>query len=91
MRTRHDSQRERIHARPDTALAAAAVTEILDSEHMVPDAVPSADPVIRHDMVATAAYYIAEQRGFEPGHEVEDWLVAEQMVDAGLRRAGSDH
>ena len=30
--------------------------------------------------VAEAAYYIAEQRGFAPGYEVEDWLVAEQAV-----------
>jgi hypothetical protein len=27
--------------------------------------------------IATAAYYKAEARGFEPGHEVEDWLAAE--------------
>ena len=30
--------------------------------------------------VAEAAYYIAKQRGFAPGYEVEDWLVAEQAV-----------
>ena len=24
------------------------------------------------------AYYKAESRGFEPGHELEDWLEAEQ-------------
>jgi len=26
---------------------------------------------------AECAYYKAEARGFEPGHEVEDWLAAE--------------
>jgi hypothetical protein len=31
-------------------------------------------------MIATAAYFRAEQRGFEPGHELEDWLHAEQQV-----------
>jgi hypothetical protein len=31
-------------------------------------------------MIATAAYYLAERRGFEPGHEIEDWLTAEQQV-----------
>ena len=30
--------------------------------------------------VAKAAYYIAEQRGFAPGYEVEDWLAAEQVI-----------
>jgi len=29
------------------------------------------------------AYLIAESRGFEPGHELDDWLEAEKRVDAG--------
>jgi hypothetical protein len=33
-------------------------------------------------MIAAAAYFLAEQRGFEPGHELEDWLTAEQKVRA---------
>jgi len=35
--------------------------------------------------IAAAAYYRAEQRGFEPGHELEDWLQAEQHVRASDR------
>ena len=31
-------------------------------------------------MIAEAAYFIAEQRGFEPGHEVDDWLQAEAQI-----------
>jgi hypothetical protein len=31
----------------------------------------------RFDMIATNAYYKAEERGFEPGHELDDWLKAE--------------
>ena len=31
-------------------------------------------------MIATAAYFRAAQRGFEPGHELDDWLQAEQQV-----------
>lgn len=27
--------------------------------------------------IASAAYFIAEKRGFEPGHELDDWLAAE--------------
>lgn len=30
--------------------------------------------------VAMAAYFIAEKRGFEPGHELEDWLAAEAEI-----------
>jgi len=31
-------------------------------------------------MIATSAYYIAQRRGFEPGHDVDDWLAAEAEV-----------
>jgi hypothetical protein len=31
--------------------------------------------------VALAAYFIAERRGFEPGHELDDWLAAEAEID----------
>jgi hypothetical protein len=31
----------------------------------------------RDARVAELAYYKAESRGFEPGHELEDWLAAE--------------
>ncbi|MDI1361800.1 DUF2934 domain-containing protein [Methylotenera sp.] len=27
--------------------------------------------------IAKCAYYKAEARGFEPGHEMDDWLAAE--------------
>lgn len=29
------------------------------------------------DYIAAAAYFKAESRGFEPGHELDDWLDAE--------------
>ena len=35
----------------------------------------------RERRIAEAAYYRAEQRGFAPGCEVEDWLAAEGEVD----------
>ena len=31
--------------------------------------------------IALAAYFIAEKRGFEPGHELDDWLAAEAAVE----------
>jgi len=30
--------------------------------------------------IAELAYYKAESRGFEPGHEMDDWLEAEQEL-----------
>ena len=31
-------------------------------------------------LVAEAAYYRAEHRDFAPGHEIDDWMAAEQEV-----------
>ena len=33
-------------------------------------------------MIATAAYYRAEQRSFAPGQDLDDWLEAERQVHA---------
>ena len=32
-------------------------------------------------LVAEAAYFLAQARGFAPGHELEDWLAAERQID----------
>jgi hypothetical protein len=42
------------------------------------------DPGQRRELVAAEAYYLAERRGFAPGHEVEDWVTAEALVDSRL-------
>jgi len=39
-------------------------------------------------MIAEAAYFRAEQRGFAPGHELADWLAAEIDVDSLLGEDG---
>lgn len=36
----------------------------------------------RQRLIAEAAYFRAERRGFVPGQELEDWLAAEIEVDA---------
>ena len=38
----------------------------------------------RNACIAEAAYFMAMHRGFSPGHELEDWLTAENEVDARL-------
>jgi hypothetical protein len=40
------------------------------------------DDAWRHKRVATTAYYLAANRSFEPGHEAEDWSLAELQTDA---------
>lgn len=43
--------------------------------------------VDRDDEIALRAYYKAEARGNEPGHEIQDWLDAEAEVMAETERA----
>jgi hypothetical protein len=43
------------------------------------------DPETKQLMIAEAAYYCAEKRGFVPGCELEDWLEAEAQMEALLR------
>jgi hypothetical protein len=44
-------------------------------------------PEARYRMVAQAAYFIAERRGFAGGDPVQDWLLAERQVEALLAEA----
>jgi hypothetical protein len=39
----------------------------------------------RRDTIATAAYFLAQKRGFEPGHELDDWLTAEADIAHALQ------
>jgi hypothetical protein len=44
----------------------------------------------RHHLIAVAAYYRAELRGFESGAELQDWLEAEAEVDKALNDTAAD-
>jgi hypothetical protein len=41
-------------------------------------------------MIREAAYFKAEKRGFAPGHELDDWLEAEEEIDKKLRPLPED-
>jgi hypothetical protein len=45
-------------------------------------------PERHRELVAQTAYFLAKQRGFTPGHEDDDWVVAEAMVGAGQSAPG---
>ena len=53
---------------PDVAQLASAEAAARTADHQVE--------------VALAAYFIAERRGFEPGHALDDWLAAEAQIAA---------
>ena len=44
------------------------------------DARPNLVPINVEDEIRRLAYLLAERRGFEPGHETEDWLAAEHEI-----------
>jgi Protein of unknown function (DUF2934) len=46
-------------------------------------------PENRESCIAQEAYLSAQRRGFAPGHELDDWLAAENEVDQRL--AGEGH
>ncbi|MCE9576744.1 MAG: DUF2934 domain-containing protein [Deltaproteobacteria bacterium] len=48
-----------------------------------------AERAARERLIAERAYLRAEQRGFAPGGEVEDWLAAEREIDAHATAASS--
>jgi hypothetical protein len=57
----------------------AAITPATEADY------PSfVDPQRRAALIARAAYFRAMDRGFAPGHELQDWLAAEAEVDAEL-------
>jgi len=35
-----------------------------------------------HELISVEAYYLAEKRGFAPGSEMHDWLMAEEIIKA---------
>jgi hypothetical protein len=45
----------------------------------------------RHEMIAVAAYFLAERRDFAPGYETRDWSEATAVIDrmlTGMEAAG---
>jgi hypothetical protein len=58
-------------ARPKQSGTAAAMTPAVSADE-------------RRGMIAKAAYLRGERRGFAPGGEKEDWLAAEEEIDALL-------
>lgn len=72
---------------PRTAKPAEAGKAGLKSSSLSSNARAELSPDELRKLVSEAAYYRAKQRGFTPGHEMDDWIQAEAEV---LRRIGAD-
>jgi len=67
----------------------AKVEAIVESVEVVAGAPARVDggPLTPEDLqqtIAVAAYYLAERRNFEPGHELQDWLDAKAEAQAQI-------
>jgi hypothetical protein len=67
-------------------VAESAIVQNVEQAWNLAEGVTQVDADLRHEMIATAAYFIAEQRGFTPGHEELDWYAAEAAIDGHLPR-----
>ena len=63
--------------------AAAALKNRIESRSQ-PEHGMSIDAERRQQMIAEAAYLIAERRGFEGGDPAQDWIEAEMVVNNSL-------
>jgi len=69
----HPTRRERALR---TALGALAAASQMGAEPVEPEQ--------RQAMIREAAYFLAENRGSGAGHELEDWLAAEEQIELAL-------
>lgn len=58
----------------------AAPRSRADKAALLPSSVPALNAEEREKLVAQAAYFRAEKRGFAPGCELQDWIEAEAEV-----------
>lgn len=68
-------------------VADRAATLVQESSQPVAASSATIDHEVRRQLVAAEAYFIAERRGFEAGHEIEDWVAAEVLVDSRIHHA----
>ena len=76
----------------ETALAGNAPAETLKPDNRKLEVVRADSranlvPINLEDEIRRRAYELSERRGFEPGHEREDWLLAESEVLARYQQS----
>jgi hypothetical protein len=73
---------ERTSRKDTSALRIAATTQVPADNRIASGSVVAGSPsgTDRQMRIAQVAYYKAQQRGFAPGHDWEDWFAAEREV-----------
>jgi hypothetical protein len=76
------TSRRRERPRRSAPEANRRLADLLENPQSSQPSPANLDPsAARRALIATAAYYRAEKRGFLPGHEQEDWLAVEREID----------
>ena len=75
---------KRVRAKTASETAVAVTTATVTAASAAAGQSTTMSAAERNQLVAEAAYFIAEQRGFAEGRELEDWLEAEAIVNARL-------
>jgi len=74
-----------VPARPDVSARGVVTRREPKRTEAEPKSKGAASPAYsgedRYRMIAEAAYYLAESRGFEGGSQLDDWLAAEMEID----------
>jgi hypothetical protein len=88
----------RTRSRRQTTAAQVPAKSAIKATAAKPEKAPKLEKAVtpeqRRLMICEAAYFLAERRGFESGHELEDWLLAERQIDttcAGAKPSGAQH
>ncbi|MBW4050707.1 MAG: DUF2934 domain-containing protein [Proteobacteria bacterium] len=71
-------------AQPATSAATPKPNSASNPNGLLGSSLPPVTVAMRRTMIAEAAYYIAQQRGFAEGRAMDDWLLAEGQIDAAL-------
>jgi hypothetical protein len=80
----NDTTPKRKMVKPKRSAGKAMVTPAVSAGTPLAESADGATraPLDRRMMIEREAYLRAERRGFEPGHELEDWLAAEHSLGA---------
>ena len=73
-----------VHEGALLAMTEDAIVETLERADPCTEGITVVDSVLLHEMIAAVAYRIAEQRGFVPGHQLQDWCRAEAVINQQL-------
>ncbi len=78
--TRTRTQKSKLTSKPGGRVAVSSKSPARSAPEICKAAAPGINAEERERLIARAAYFRAEKRGFAPGCELQDWIEAEAEV-----------